>query len=351
VFHPPIQCNDGVERKKGIGKVFFQQRHKYVEQAMAQRLKQIDRRSRFTNPLMHECTIDRQALFSHTDTGKKCKRALKNRSNHFEQLIYKHKGVDLRTYMRKVQHFKMVDQPTNKFILTLLKCVALLQKHDIVHLDVKPANILITDDDRLLMIDFGLARHPSLVYDVNSSKHLLSHKYYVYPPEFKIYTSLQALSSSKRLSNSYVTNDYDTFLSDWKAAVLKANTRWYTNYGRLRAWLKEVPITFEELTTDLEQFVDQLFDNFKTQRLSNESLDRIYDIFNVIANKVDIFGVGVSVLIMFCTSQDKATMEASVKKRFVRLITRCIQMNPYKRYDVNQALRYYKTIVRYIKEH
>jgi serine/threonine protein kinase len=40
----------------------------------------------------------------------------------------------------------------------VLRGLRIVHQHKMLHLDIKPANIFITDDDRAVMIDFGAAR-------------------------------------------------------------------------------------------------------------------------------------------------------------------------------------------------
>ena len=42
----------------------------------------------------------------------------------------------------------------------ILRGLRIVHQHKMLHLDIKPANIFITDDNRAVMIDFGAARLP-----------------------------------------------------------------------------------------------------------------------------------------------------------------------------------------------
>ena len=45
----------------------------------------------------------------------------------------------------------------NKYIYNIARAVGYLHKHNIVHLDIKPSNILVDDDDNIYLIDFSLS--------------------------------------------------------------------------------------------------------------------------------------------------------------------------------------------------
>lgn len=41
----------------------------------------------------------------------------------------------------------------------MLDIIAILQKNNIVHRDIRPPNVILTDSNELILIDFGLARY------------------------------------------------------------------------------------------------------------------------------------------------------------------------------------------------
>jgi len=72
------------------------------------------------------------------------------------------RGASLQEYIviaRGQQNGKVLRESTIRSLFDeVLRGLRIVHQHKMLHLDIKPANIFITDDDRAVMIDFGAAR-------------------------------------------------------------------------------------------------------------------------------------------------------------------------------------------------
>lgn len=69
-------------------------------------------------------------------------------------------GSDLRGVLKKVG--KLGLHETLEVARSLLATLTLVHEHGIVHRDIKPENIFVTQDNRIVLLDFGIARHLGL---------------------------------------------------------------------------------------------------------------------------------------------------------------------------------------------
>ena len=72
------------------------------------------------------------------------------------------RGASLQEYVvlaRGKKHHKVLRESTIRSLFDeVLRGLRIVHQHKMLHLDIKPANIFITDEDRAVLIDFGAAR-------------------------------------------------------------------------------------------------------------------------------------------------------------------------------------------------
>lgn len=72
------------------------------------------------------------------------------------------RGASLQEYVvlaRDKKHHKVLRESTIRSLFDeVLRGLRIVHQHKMLHLDIKPANIFITDEDRAVLIDFGAAR-------------------------------------------------------------------------------------------------------------------------------------------------------------------------------------------------
>ena len=110
----------------------------------------------------------------------------------------------------------------------------------VIHLDLKPDNILITDTNKALLIDFGLGRPFKNLYDMEESDYILSYDYTWYAPEFKVFYNLmdedEDSSFLERLISKTYRNYEDEELFD-KHSVKKGLKSFISKLGKdLLSW-------------------------------------------------------------------------------------------------------------------
>ncbi len=72
-------------------------------------------------------------------------------------------GASLQQFIQtaaSLKHAKILRESTIRSLFDeILRGLRVVHQHKLLHLDIKPGNILITDDDRAVLIDFGAARN------------------------------------------------------------------------------------------------------------------------------------------------------------------------------------------------
>jgi serine/threonine protein kinase len=180
VFDKPFKCKTDKRFKEGVGKVFNNKQSADEEFKESTSFEEFDSEQAFTNPTLGKCSVTDDEVKTDKDY-KKCM-IIKNKSQDYEQIIYKHTGVDLQVYAPK----NKFDSTIVKGFVNVLKGLVSLQKFQRVHRDIKPPNMLITDESKMLLIDFGLMCNYNKIYNVKESNFTLIYDYYIYPPEFKL---------------------------------------------------------------------------------------------------------------------------------------------------------------------
>lgn len=84
-------------------------------------------------------------------------------------------------YHSRLMPISLDENKSRPYFHQLLSAVAHLHAHGITHSDLKPANILLSADDRPILIDFGFARR----YDVTQPEAFLSSLSWGTPGDFR----------------------------------------------------------------------------------------------------------------------------------------------------------------------
>ena len=79
-------------------------------------------------------------------------------------LVFEHVEQDLETFLKHCPPPSLPPEKVKDVMWQLLQGVDYLHSHRIVHRDIKPQNLLVTNDGTVKIADFGLAR----IYDFNA---------------------------------------------------------------------------------------------------------------------------------------------------------------------------------------
>ena len=224
VYHPSINC-DGTESKnnKYISKISVENEDILREIKISQIIKSIPDYNNFFAPIERSCSISINKVSS--DIVGNCsiiKEKTKQGINNFlVNDVFFVKGSKLSDFLEKTHKSPNFVKIYYKIFLHLITSINLLQKHNLVHYDIKQANIMIDEDNnKPLLIDFGI----TILVDENNVKNNYD-SFFVYAPEYYFWP-LQAIIIS---------------------------------------WILEKPIRFKSIISqkDIERIIDNYYKNNK----------------------------------------------------------------------------------------
>ena len=350
VFYPPIKCIDG-QKKKGVGKIFTNKYEQESEEMIGHKIKKIDNKGQYLNIMTDKCNVDPKDLL---DNLGDCEHVDETDShddlmNKHSQLIYKEKGVDLHKIFKSNYEFNVFDKATSEQIMNLMNGVKLLQKHNLAHMDIKPANILITKTNKLLLIDFGLVTKLNNIYDIYKNEHILEYTYIIYPPEFKMIIALDRIL----LSYAEHTRDDEKVDTTYYSSLKK---RLYTEFRKRREGFSGHVGTINSLKhlineqyfkDDVELFISTLVDEMNEKKLSHRSSrEDIMELFTKrFASKMDVFSIGY-VLSLFILKQKHIDSKLNTQKQslLIELFKKIYCFNPYRRWTIDECIKEFKAI-------
>jgi serine/threonine protein kinase len=336
IFYPAIKCKSN-EKKKGVGKVFSDEDELQVEYEIGKQLQHIDKNGKYLNVMVNSCDVDVDELMSFK---KGCKH-LKNPRQEYKQLIYKEKGMDFSKFLKKTKQFNLFDN--TDYVMNLLKGVELIQKHKLVHLDIKQENLLISDSNKLLLIDFGMMRSYFDLYNVKKSEYILEHAYPAYPIEFKIYLVLKFIVDSK--PTFYEEINTPAYYKNLKIIVVNMFIKNAGFDGKRKAMRLADKLGIQDVAfvRQFDVFLNQLLENMQLKGLTHISPELDVYFAEMFGNKADVFSVG-NVLMEMMT-KSKPITNISKRNGFINLLKKIYNFNAFERITVTEAIKEYKSII------
>ena len=330
VFYPVIPCGNG-RKPKGVSKVFKDQESFKDEYLETKQVKKMDPEGVFTNPVVSECPVKRADIVP--EDRKRCAwidTAPEN--DFFHQLVYRDKGIDFNKYLsnRTYTLIEVVQHLTN-----YTKALALLGRNNYTHLDIKGPNMLITDSNKAILIDFGMSKKTQSVYDTEND-YLLDHPYHYYPPEFRFFMK-QIVDGPKSLQRLKNKND-QKYIGLYKTVTpaplgIHIYVRMRKNYNA---------------TIDIIQA--------QTEGMNSPSqLAKFYT--NEFASKIDVFSLGVVILEAMRNVRQRHMRQGvpgydnKLREKCENIGYHATHVNPYERDDIDTVLRKLSELVPALETH
>lgn len=318
----------------------------------------VDPTSKFTNKLVKSCKVYNNAIRrTQGSDASKCEFVAQDDPNTvYGQIVQKERATMDFDQFLKSPDTNMFDTKGVQIWLDLAQALKQFAMHELCHYDLKPENVLITDNNkpRFLLNDFGRTTKFDTVYVSDPNKKRGPHgSYYeanirtgvntdILPPELQLaayhaqYTGRQgnqprpkqSLEWYKKACKTFVENDYAP-----KSEFLKSWTHLLHNYLFL------VGIT-------RQNFIDQF--NAYAQSFAylwfSSTDEEMNDFYRSIARKVDVFGFGVMVMICVAESYRTrpnaqwSTEEIYIRDEFMRIARGCMHGNPLDRMSVDELI-------------
>ena len=314
VFYPTIPCASGRKSQKGVSKVFNDPdsfREEYIE---TKQVKKIDPTGAFTNPVVSKCEVKRKDI--EESDREKCAWINDAKENSkFHQLVYQDKGIDFSNYLRS-QTYTLTE--VIQHLANYARAVALLGRNKYTHLDLKGPNMLITDSNKAILIDFGMSKKTQTVYDMDND-YILNHPYYYYPPEFRFFIKqiVDGPKSLQRLKNK----DDHKYIGLYK--MLIPAPLGIQLYDRMR---EKYSATIDIIQTQTE--------GFKT----STQLEKFYT--KEFASKIDVFSLGVVILeAMRYVKRKVPDYDKELREKCENIGFLATHINPYERVDIDAVVR------------
>lgn len=327
VFHPSLKCSSSDVNNKtletGVSKVFQKERYMIEEFAETQKIKRMDKKGKFTNRALGSCSVSYSNIDKKDMDGCKFSKQINIPNKQLHQIVYEHKGIDLNQFLKTTPY---AIEDTFHHIYNLLKGIQILVKNKYIHLDLKPDNILITDTNKALLIDFGLGRPFKDLFDIQESDYILSYDYMWYAPEFKVFYKLME------------DNDED------EEEDSKMNESTPMDKTFLKRLIKEAVHNYEDselfdkysIKKEIKSFISRLGNDRKAIEKSDNALKSYFE--NNFAHKADVFAMGM-VMHKILKHSEAHLNDFDLEESFKDIIFKAAHPNPFKRYTIDELIK------------
>jgi len=348
IFYPAIECSDNNIIPFGVGKIFANEEEADIEEKQAKALRNIDKDGVFINNLTSRCLVKKSKI-RESNSKSECNH-IDDDLEEYHQLVYANKGIDFSIFM-KTYEYKFFDERIITFVQNMINGVELLQKHKLVHLDLKPENMLVTEDNKLLFIDFGLTKSFNDVYDYINNGFILKFNYFIYPPEFKIFMALSDIVNDKKINKRFDkfnihTIEYITYFKKQLTKIYKKKYDGFKGYTSPFSILKFYGFSLKNYECQLNSLITNLVEN----NLLTHNSKNISQIFNKYADKIDVFSLGINILYILQNSKNIFRINPKQKIELFKLVFEATNMNPEQRIDIKNLKLKFASIVKNNKD-
>lgn len=293
-----------------VSKLFIEGKKTFNEELkILENIQKIDPDGIFTLKLKGANMINKKSLKNSISVIS----CLRGEKKNYYQIILENGGVPTK-YAPAMSYETFL-----KMFVQFVKGLVIMQGHDIVHCDIKPANVLISNN-KLNLIDFGLSDISNKIYISSRIQHL-NHEYIYYPPEFKIAAFM--IRYKKELDS-----DYSQLMRVVNNIVNVAD---------------RIGIFSQHHVENDDKLYKNYYDGIKAfgEHIKTKGYKKIKDIFSSeLAFKADVY----SLAYIIASLNKKIIFTNDRQKRFVTYIfDRCINANPYDRISM---LNLYKVLIK-----
>jgi serine/threonine protein kinase len=375
-FTPALACDAYPQQPGTVGKVFLSEKIAESTWKLSEKLKMINGYHKYFGFSTVRCVIPSQQVIVQEPsirdlfTQRKVKGGIPAT---FQQHIMKHGGIGLYTYMRtfyideKISRVGLV-----RLLENLFYAVRELQKHKYVHQDIKPQNVIISNKDRLRLIDFDLMFHLDNFYNTDLTEFIKWKQ--------RVPASQATMAAFQQYSEA--TGFRDNFLlENTKNDVTPPEYMLYSHdFGRTSVTLDDF-LDYHAQKSYIEFFthynkkahedeINNFISEVKTIFLSGGPIAvQEYWRKNNLALKSDVYSIGKLILDLYgflAPSQSEPndilyytedrygpkvskvagpnTKQINVKMAFHKLMSGLLWMNPKNRFTIQQAIRWMKLI-------
>ena len=222
----------------------------------------------------------------------------------YYQIIYENGGVTL-SDMKKMT----MNDFFEKFLI-MMEGLEKIHNLGLLHRDIKPDNILIKDE-KISLIDFGLVESFNDVYDIEND-HVLKYKYPFYPPEFIVMY--------------HVLNGNEDLIKKCEEDYKNRNTS-----NSLFQCIDSYKKYFTHEKISKKQSFNELIELLKKKDFKNIIIKNV--------DKADIYGIGITLLIII---EDIEFENKKEKKIYKKLVKNCINFNVENRWSCKEIINYIK---------
>lgn len=377
VYSPPVPCMDESSNRvirtysNPVGKVFSNARAAVGEIELSTFFTQMDPKGLYLVPLVGNCVVSKSDMIKHEADFHRCrftktpfpklkylKQMIPQRQSNkkFVQLVYKHNGVTLENSFVHPSYRNASLSVYVNYLINLANGIKMLQENAFAHMDIKPDNVVIvnkdTPNEKMLLIDLGLADKLSSIYDTRASQHKLLHNSTHYPPEFQIYQLFVSMNKENLLvailkefeKADNVKESIENIVTQKPMMLYRFMYEQDRFVRRNKSWNVAFKTHYSlSIQAFLEDILLDLFAN-RNRLQSQEKIDHhLYTLFSSkYAKLVDVFQLGL--LINMILEKFARLSEYEPYKRLKQLSRNTYNFNPNNRYSIEMVLHELKQI-------
>ena len=313
VYNPSFKC---IEKEKSrnkdlniVGKIFKNEEDAIEEWNESMRVRSIDPHGKYFLYPEDICDVTVETILMGTRDVSQCPYISTKFGSKQKQLLAKHGGITLLDHFKSLDNVSLRRSEMLKMLMNLFKGIRLLDSHDCAHQDIKVANIVVSTDNKVKIIDFGLLMSASDGFYNSKTNFLFFNKdikYIINPPEYRFH-------HYKDLDKVMVDKEYEEL-------------KYY-----------KTKFTKQDLIKQLKNFMKKI-SKYDTVNKVQAYLQK-----KKIHKKSDVYSLGIilSRLCISCIPENQDITSPLMNE----LIQGMTHANPFERFDINESINLAKAII------